>query len=165
MAAKSDRNREISSLMYGAWRLRHTPIRQRLCVSFPGLLSFADGGIDGGELRKRVVFAPAVFQFPPEGDGLFQALSRLRLVAERELYLAGARERSGQPRLVAQVTTDRQALLVEVERRPQFAERLMNEAKVAESYRFATPVANEPAQFQRFRKHLGRPPQISGFDV
>src|SRR5215475_10919838 len=165
MAAKSDRNREISSLMYGARRPGHTPIRQRLCVSFPGLLSFANGGIDGGELRERVVFAPAVFQFPPEGDGLFQALSRLRLVAERELYLAGARECSGQPRLVAHVTTDRQALLVEVERRRQFAERLMNEAQVAESYRLTAPVASEPAQFQRLRKRPGRQPQISGFNV
>src|SRR5215510_2437670 len=165
MAAKSDRNREISSFVYGAGRPGHTPIRQRLSVSFQGLLSFAEGGIDGGELRKRVVFAPAVFQFPPEGDGLFQALARLRLVAERELYLAGARERSGQPRLVAHVTADRQAALVEIERRVQFAERLMNEAQVAERYRLATPVANEPAQFQRLRKRLDRPPQISGIDV
>jgi hypothetical protein len=139
----------LCSFANGDERPGHTPIRQRLCVRFPGLLSFTDGGIDGGELRKRVVFAPAVFQFPPEGDGLFQALARLRLVAERELYLAGVRERSGHPRLVADVTADRQAALIEIERRVQFAERLMNEAQVAERYRLATPVANEPAQVQR----------------
>src|SRR5262249_21797779 len=122
-------------------------------------------GIEGGELRERVVFAPAVFQFPPEGDGLFQALARLRLVAERELYLAGARERSGQPRLVTQVTTDRQASLVEIERRGQFAERLMNEAQVAERYRLAAPAPNALAHSQRWQNRRAPPPQVSGTNV
>src|SRR5262249_56219763 len=111
------------------------------------------------------LFWRGFFQSPPERDGLFQILARLRLVAEGGMNLADAGKLSGQPRPVVERPGYRHALLVKIERRFQFAERLMNEAQVAKYYRFTPPVSGEAAQVEGLRICLNRLPQISRIDV